>query len=435
MAGEAQSCIGHQPWIDVSVVVTGDAEVQGICGPSQYTIIACAKYQPGDTAYIDKTVLYFGQRWVNSGVGWRRVIALHEFGHAVGLDDHPSDGCTPTEDTGLPSVMGHIWNLGDSPCGAQSKPNMFDIMAVACGTYHYSGCSINFAFVLGGGNAPDADGDAIPDEDDNCVGSVNSMQEDRDSDGAGNACDPDDDEDGYSDAREAYLGTDPLDDCRDTASHDSWPVDFNKDGRATTNDLGGYVPRWNAREGDPNWSQRYNLVSSEPQVLNIVDVGRFVPVLNHTCDTDTASQVLDVAQAVEPYGDYVAAQADGFEWITVEREGYGMWMLNQERLGSFDRAEPQGLIYKLDANGYPRLAGVFYLVPEWYDVPLPDAFAGPDDVWQLHEGFCIDAERVPMEDVTEANCDGAYWEEMGHVLFAWVRHVNPSGMFVELNPD
>ena len=159
-----------------------------------------------------------------------------------------------------------------------------------------------------------------------------------------------------------------------------------------------------------------------------------MPVLNDNCDASQDAQLLDVTQAVEPYGDHAVAAADGYEWITVERPGYGMWMLNRSRLGETGRTAPQGLIYKLDENGYPRLAGVFYLLPEWYDVPPPDAFAGSGDTWRVHEGFCIDAARVPAEGVAEEDCDGAYWQTMGHVLFAWLRDLNPAGTFVEYNP-
>ncbi len=47
--------------------------------------------------------------------------------------------------------------------------------------------------------APDADGDRIPDEDDNCVQTANESQADADEDGFGDACDDDDDNDGALD--------------------------------------------------------------------------------------------------------------------------------------------------------------------------------------------------------------------------------------------
>ena len=46
---------------------------------------------------------------------------------------------------------------------------------------------------------PDADGDGVPDRNDNCVGAANPTQLDFDVDDAGDACDPDDDNDGLVD--------------------------------------------------------------------------------------------------------------------------------------------------------------------------------------------------------------------------------------------
>jgi len=64
----------------------------------------------------------------------------------------------------------------------------------------------------------------------------NPDQLDTDGDGQGNACDPDVDLDGFDDAREAYLGTNRLDECADStaASHPFWnqdafPPDTNRD--------------------------------------------------------------------------------------------------------------------------------------------------------------------------------------------------------------
>ena len=52
--------------------------------------------------------------------------------------------------------------------------------------------------------APDADGDGIPDNGDNCPSAVNPGQADFDGDGQGDACDPDDDNDNVNDGDDAF---------------------------------------------------------------------------------------------------------------------------------------------------------------------------------------------------------------------------------------
>jgi serine protease len=92
----------------------------------------------------------------------------------------------------------------------------------------------------------DLDGDAVPDTLDNCPSDYNPDQTDTDGDSQGNTCDADDDNDGFDDAVEAYLGTDPLDDCPDDPSHDAWPLDINNDGLLS---LGGDVANYIGKIG------------------------------------------------------------------------------------------------------------------------------------------------------------------------------------------
>ncbi len=58
----------------------------------------------------------------------------------------------------------------------------------------------------------DADGDSVPDDEDNCPAVSNADQTDTDADTLGDACDPDDDNDGMTDAYETDNGLNPLDD-------------------------------------------------------------------------------------------------------------------------------------------------------------------------------------------------------------------------------
>jgi hypothetical protein len=91
--------------------------------------------------------------------------------------------------------------------------------------------------------ADDTDCDGICDPGDSnalCIGSDNCPtvwnpdQTNLDGEGEGNACDPDDDNDLFSDVIEYWMGTDPLDNCRNTygtLTSDAWPLDQDRDGK------------------------------------------------------------------------------------------------------------------------------------------------------------------------------------------------------------
>jgi hypothetical protein len=89
-----------------------------------------------------------------------------------------------------------------------------------------------------------ADRDGIGDACDNCPQTTNPGQGDFESDGIGDACD---DSDGDSlglgqpplfvDAKELFMGTDPLDNCPDNSADAAWPPDFNNSTNVTSGDL------------------------------------------------------------------------------------------------------------------------------------------------------------------------------------------------------
>ena len=127
--------------------------------------------------------VYFGpwdqSPWV--GVNDFRRVAVHELGHALGLD-HEDD---------VPAIMSSFQIFGNTIV----NPTADDI----AGT--------NFLYTVN----LDDDNDGILDAVDNCPAIPNSDQIDTDGDTLGNACDPDDDNDGMPDAFETANGFDPLD--------------------------------------------------------------------------------------------------------------------------------------------------------------------------------------------------------------------------------
>ena len=104
--------------------------------------------------------------------------------------------------------------------------------------------------------AADQDGDGVPDDIDNCPLDYNPDQTDTDDDGSGDACDPDDDNDDFDDSVEAYLSTDPLDDCPDDPSDDAWPFDINVDTWSDILDVLLYKGHLQTQVGDPDYDQR-----------------------------------------------------------------------------------------------------------------------------------------------------------------------------------
>ncbi len=122
---------------------------------------------------------------------------------------------------------------------------------------------------------PDDDNDTVLDGADNCPVNANSTQTNTDGDSLGDACDPDDDADGYPDTAEAWVATNPLDNC---GSHtttppiysQSWPADlFSGSGiPATTNkvtlqDLTSFLGPTriiNTSPGDAGYDKRWDLV-------------------------------------------------------------------------------------------------------------------------------------------------------------------------------
>ena len=132
---------------------------------------------------------------------------------------------------------------------------------------------------------------------DNCPAVANPAQTNTDGDSMGDACDPEDDGDGYLDTTEAWVGTNPLDNC---GSHtttppiysQAWPADlYSAAGSAppTTDkvnvlDLTSYlapVRIINTSPGDAAYNKRWDLLPGAgpfAKDINVADITNLVTV-------------------------------------------------------------------------------------------------------------------------------------------------------------
>jgi hypothetical protein len=88
---------------------------------------------------------------------------------------------------------------------------------------------------------------------------IAAPQTDTDGDTIPDSVDPDDDNDGWDDADEAFITTDPLDDCAELTSDDAWPPDINNDGLVQGFDALFLRSSIGAGQGQPGYNLRYDL--------------------------------------------------------------------------------------------------------------------------------------------------------------------------------
>jgi outer membrane protein assembly factor BamB len=255
----------YPPSVGSGVVVYGNASLNvAVYRESDGTAIWFG-YDPNDshgTSEVRDVAIRAGRVYVAYSSGtlvafdadtgaqdWTAAMGFHRSADAVVVDDdrayvaaacstcdvpsrvvalNVADGTTAwTRDTAVPSGYGappqilarlgsELWTQStvlDAATGAVRAPTSFpwngagwrgSAPAFADGlVYTWVGTSGPTRHLGALRGAPDADGDLVADEDDNCPALANGDQQDRDRDGAGDACDADDDGDGVADAQDA----------------------------------------------------------------------------------------------------------------------------------------------------------------------------------------------------------------------------------------
>jgi hypothetical protein len=424
-------------------------------------------YIPAGSPWVNNADMWYCDGWLDMPDDWKKLTAVHEWGHILGLADEYDQPdttlnhlvCLPVPRWGVMSVMGlMVPTTGTYQTSPACSTNPFtaDLIGVLCVVYDYDDACPDFGFSwagLGGSsfsNAPDQDADGIEDDQDNCLIVANMTQDDTDIDGFGDSCDSDDDSDGFMDVVETHVGTDPIIPC---AASNAWPIDFvwggtpSSTNKVTLVDLTSFlapIRRLGTSFNDPGYSARWDLVPGSGMFskdININDLTAVItsapPVLGGTrafngpfCN----SQLLQLMTAVrgnKQYRDPAVAEANGFERASYFTPGRGSLVGDDLRLDDPpDITQPQGFLY--DQHG--RLAGLVYAVPRG-DPPgaPPNLFLG-DPAWYSHDTFCWYSETFEWHP-DDPCTSGTQIERKVWIQIAWVfGKPNPNGVFADTNP-
>lgn len=177
-----------------------------------------------------------------------------------------------------------------------------------------------------------------------------------------------------------------------------------------------------------------DLESDQPERMPIPEPGNWEDLLPR--------QLEEVRAAVEPYRDFDTARKAGWKPFGGEEPLMGRHYYNDEApdyvFGDpLNFSEPNNLMYA-EVDGEMTLTGVAYVVRIGANEPLPPGFAGPKDVWHVHDFLA--AINAATEDRPVVRTLAKWWLEDSYfskgdyrhrlaMVHVWTETANPDGVF------